>query len=199
LCEQLTVFKEDFDKERTDRAQAQASKADIQKKLDSEKRETSRLKRDIQNLQRQLKVTEDNVQQTLRQNQALQQENTNLRTQIRRDRSTATNMYQPYHPPPPHPMGYHNHAAHVPTHPETEPYEGPVPPYMFNRDTRYMNGYGNEISNRQAVPPEQMPGSWMCPQCTYYNHPKRTVCEMCGQVYTAPYHSTSNVSQVSVL
>jgi uncharacterized OB-fold protein len=41
---------------------------------------------------------------------------------------------------------------------------------------------GNAQSNRERYPSEQQPGAWNCDDCTYSNHPSRTVCEMCGKI-----------------
>ena len=78
----MTVFQEDFERERGDRAQAQAAKDDIQKKYENERRESVMLRGQITGLQRQLKMAEENVQQAYRQQQNLQQEVSSLKAQV---------------------------------------------------------------------------------------------------------------------
>lgn len=54
--------------------------------------------------------------------------------------------------------------------------------WYYNATAQIIFFTGNAQSNRERYPSEQQPGAWNCDDCTYSNHPSRTVCEMCGKI-----------------
>ncbi|CAC5363024.1 unnamed protein product [Mytilus coruscus] len=80
--------------------------------------------------------------------------------------------------------------------PETDPYARPSPPYMFHQN---QVGPGNLQSNRERYPQEQQPGAWNCDDCTYSNHPTRSVCEMCGKIKLPGITAVQNPSSSPTL
>lgn len=54
--------------------------------------------------------------------------------------------------------------------------------WYYNATAEIFICAGNAQSNRERYPSEQQPGAWNCDDCTYSNHPSRTVCEMCGKI-----------------
>uniref|UniRef100_K1QB46 Uncharacterized protein n=1 Tax=Magallana gigas TaxID=29159 RepID=K1QB46_MAGGI len=117
-------------------------------------------------------------------NEDLQQENAVLREQLQheKDRNAQQQYYQMMNRPPAPEYGTPYRAQ-----PETDPMAKPVPPYMFQTGYAH-NGLGEfsrpQMSNKAQLSPEQLPGAWGCPHCTYTNHPSRTVCEICGNIFT---------------
>ncbi|XP_063444601.1 uncharacterized protein LOC134725041 isoform X2 [Mytilus trossulus] len=80
--------------------------------------------------------------------------------------------------------------------PESDPYARPSPPYIFHQN---QVGPGNLQSNRERYPQEQQPGAWNCDDCTYSNHPTRSVCEMCGKIKLPGITAVQNPSSSPTL
>ncbi|PVD39599.1 hypothetical protein C0Q70_02234 [Pomacea canaliculata] len=82
LKQQLTVFAEDFEQERQDRALAQAARDTAKKTCETLARQVQQLDSQVKHLQRQVKDREDTITSTLHQNEALQQHNTELKKKL---------------------------------------------------------------------------------------------------------------------
>lgn len=186
LREQLTVFQEDFDRERQDRAKAQSEKDDLNKQLGKLKTENNKLLDQNNRYQSQLQTAEINVKEAIEESTRRNGSNVELRNKIRQLESqllSRPTQYTPNISPQPTMM----------VQPETDPYARPSPPYLFQSSVNA----GNAQSNRERYPSEQQPGAWNCDDCTYSNHPSRTVCEMCGKIRSqgnsiAVQHSSSS-------
>ncbi|XP_048760260.2 TNFAIP3-interacting protein 1-like [Ostrea edulis] len=201
LREQLTVFKEDFDRERSDRAHAQSVKDDLRKQMEADQRKVRTLQDQLKGFERQLRSAEKNVKQTMTENVQLHSENQKLKKELQREKEV--NSQQQY---------YHQMTSRPPMgeylnpyrgQPESDPMAQPVAPYLFqtgrhqNASTEYSRP---QMTNKAQLCPEQLPGAWNCPNCTYTNHPSRTVCEICGSVFTREqlqnfYQQNANQSQ----
>ncbi|XP_022316444.2 uncharacterized protein LOC111120077 [Crassostrea virginica] len=200
LREQLTVFKEDFDRERSDRAHAQSAKDDLRKEVEGEHRKNRILQDKLKTTERQLRSTEKNVEQTMAENLQIRKENQRLKKELQHEKDwKAQQQYLQMMNRPPV-AEYRNPYR---TQPETDPMAQPVPPYMFqNAYSQNMPAdYSRpQMTNKAQLCPEQLPGAWNCPECTYTNHPSRTVCEICGNIFSKEelqnfYHRNSNNSQ----
>ncbi|XP_061196218.1 TNFAIP3-interacting protein 1-like isoform X1 [Saccostrea echinata] len=200
LREQLTVFKEDFDRERSDRAHAQSVKDDLRKQLEAEQRKVKTLQDQLRGFERQLRSAEKNVKQTMTENVQLHSENQKLKKELQRekDRNAQQQYYQMMNRP-----AVPEYLTPYRSQPESDPLAQPVPPYMFQtarpQDTS-AEYFRPQLTNKAQLCPEQLPGAWGCPNCTYTNHPSRTVCEICGCVFTREqlqnfYQQNTNQSQ----
>ncbi|KAL5018891.1 hypothetical protein ScPMuIL_004613 [Solemya velum] len=167
LREQVALFQEDFEKERCDRARAQAEKVELQTEIQTLEKKVKTLEKKIKDLEKQMRSAETNVNQTLHQNQELQRENASLKNKLRTERENRpVPVVNQYFPPT---TGYHQHPVSPPG-----PYQLPVQQYAVRTTP--------EPTNRAQNPPELLPGAWECHSCTYVNYPMRTVCEICGIV-----------------
>lgn len=200
LREQLTVFKEDFDRERSDRASAQSAKDDLRKELETEQRKVRNFQDQLKQAERHIHSAEKKLKHYMTENTQLTKENQRLKKELQheKDRNAQQQYYQMMNRPPAPEYGTPYRAQ-----PETDPMAKPVPPYMFQTGYAH-NGLGEfsrpQMSNKAQLSPEQLPGAWGCPHCTYTNHPSRTVCEICGNIFTKEelqnyYHPNSNHSQ----
>ncbi|XP_033735546.1 uncharacterized protein LOC117324040 [Pecten maximus] len=204
---QLTVFQEDFDRERNDRAQAQAAKESLKEQLESVKQELNFTRNQLKQNERQTRLAENNCQEAHREKDKLRQQITELKNTLRREKeANAMHLQRPFpmqfQPGPQHP-GYLNHQP-VPQHlnhpgpltngsphiepsrvaaqPQTDPFAQPVPPYMVNTHQRSSASGVTQPPqdfNFQRADPSHS-GEWQCERCTYNNHPTRTICEVCG-------------------
>uniref|UniRef100_A0A8W8MI03 RanBP2-type domain-containing protein n=1 Tax=Magallana gigas TaxID=29159 RepID=A0A8W8MI03_MAGGI len=200
LREQLTVFKEDFDRERSDRASAQSAKDDLRKELETEQRKVRNFQDQLKQAERHIHSAEKKLKHYMTENTQFTKENQRLKKELQheKDRNAQQQYYQMMNRPPAPEYGTPYRAQ-----PETDPMAKPVPPYMFQTGYAH-NGLGEfsrpQMSNKAQLSPEQLPGAWGCPHCTYTNHPSRTVCEICGNIFTKEelqnyYHPNSNHSQ----
>lgn len=200
LREQLTVFKEDFDRERSDRASAQSAKDDLRKELETEQRKNRALQDQLKQSERHLRSVDKKVNHYMTENTQLMKENQRLKKELQheKERNAQQQYYQMMNRPP-----APEYMTPYRAQPESDPMAKPVPPYMFQ--TGYPHNVMGEfsrpqMSNKAQLSPEQLPGAWGCPHCTYTNHPSRTVCEICGNIFTKEelqnfYHQNSNHSQ----
>ncbi|CAC5363023.1 unnamed protein product [Mytilus coruscus] len=194
LREQLTVFQEDFDRERSDRAKAQSEKDDINKQLGKLRTENHKLLDQNKRYQSQLQTAEVNVKEAIEESTRLNSANVELRNKVRQLESQLLSQQAP-------PTFTPNITSTRPQHslmvqPETDPYARPSPPYMFHQN---QVGPGNLQSNRERYPQEQQPGAWNCDDCTYSNHPTRSVCEMCGKIKLPGITAVQNPSSSPTL
>ncbi|XP_021365311.1 uncharacterized protein LOC110458074 isoform X2 [Mizuhopecten yessoensis] len=202
---QLTVFQEDFDRERSDRAQAQATKETFKEELETVKQELHYTKNQLKQKERQARHAETNCQQAHLEKDKLQQQIAELKNTLRREKEANAMQYQrpfqpQFQPVPQHP-GYVNHpvammngAPHieqsrVAAQPQTDPFAQPIPPYMVNTHQRSSGSCSPQpppdFKFQRTVPSQNHKGEWQCGRCTVNNHPSRTVCEVCG--YTQPF------------
>ncbi|XP_071132556.1 TNFAIP3-interacting protein 1-like isoform X1 [Mytilus edulis] len=194
LREQLTVFQEDFDRERSDRAKAQSEKDDINKQLGKLRTENHKLVDQNKRYQTQLQTAEVNVKEAIEESTRLNSANVELRNKVRQLESQLLSQQVP-------PTFTPNITSTRPQHslmvqPETDPYARPSPPYIFHQN---QVGPGNLQSNRERYPQEQQPGAWNCDDCTYSNHPTRSVCEMCGKIKLPGITAVQNPSSSPTL
>ncbi|XP_060081410.1 TNFAIP3-interacting protein 1-like [Ylistrum balloti] len=189
---QLTVFQEDFDRERSDRAQAQAAKENFKEELDAVKQECNLLRNQMKQNERNMRQAQSNCREAHREKDNLQQEIRDLKNTLRREKeANAMHLQRPFpaqiQPVPQH-QGYLNHPggmvngtphiepSRVAAQPQTDPFAQPIPSYMANTHQR---------SSGVPQPQKDMSGEWQCNRCTVNNHPSRTVCEVCG--YKQPF------------
>ncbi|RUS88279.1 hypothetical protein EGW08_003981 [Elysia chlorotica] len=57
--------------------------------------------------------------------------------------------------------------------------------------------YGSQFGIGHRQGPEELPGAWTCPDCTYINYPDRTVCDICG--YKKTFDDLTGFSDVGEL
>lgn len=173
LREQLTVFQEDFDRERQDRAKAQSEKDDLHKQLGKLRTENHKLVDQNKRYLAQLQTAEVNVKEAIEESTKLNSINIELRNKVRQLESQLLSRPSPFTP-----AIISGRPLSQMVQPETDPYARPSPPYLFQTTINSGNGQ----TNRERYPSEQQPGAWNCDDCTYSNHPSRTVCEMCGKI-----------------
>uniref|UniRef100_A0A2C9LJK5 RanBP2-type domain-containing protein n=1 Tax=Biomphalaria glabrata TaxID=6526 RepID=A0A2C9LJK5_BIOGL len=176
LKQQLTVYSEDFEKERQDRAAAE-SKADKMRKERDRIKATSDAK--IKQLNSQFKNLEDTLRTKNRQVADLQVQIEDLKLQLHSSQRKATLA-------PQHSYNYPIPASYGPTTHlfPSSGVESSVPvaalpiasgtfPKQVNRPLRTGPG-------PPGAGPEYLAGAWTCKECTYINYPSRSVCDICG-------------------
>ncbi|XP_067673165.1 TNFAIP3-interacting protein 1-like isoform X2 [Haliotis asinina] len=201
LRQQLTVFEEDFDRERQDRAAAQSVRDDLQTTLDKIKGDKEDILRRNKLLEQKLKSHESTMQQTLQRNESLQTQVRELQGENRRLRESSIPQFQANMMNPTYPR-YQNQPQfqNMPMYPNA-PMQGgfspqgqmgmpgfmPQSPQGFNQPFMNMSnapfqhyGSGRQVGGAQTTP--VMPNQWTCQFCTFSNIPSRTVCEMCGKI-----------------
>ncbi|XP_046580628.1 TNFAIP3-interacting protein 1-like [Haliotis rubra] len=222
LRQQLTVFEEDFDRERQDRAAAQSVGDDLQTTLDKVREEKEAILRRNKLLEQKLKSHESTMQQTLQRNESLQTQVRELHGENRRLRESSIPQFQGNMMNQTYPR-YQNQPQfqNMPMYPNT-PMQGgfspqgqmglagflpPLSPQGFNQPYMNMNnapfpqyGSGRQVGGAQTSP--VMPRQWTCEFCTFSNIPSRTVCEMCGKIrrqQQTGYSSSGHASSEPVL
>ncbi|XP_069123414.1 TNFAIP3-interacting protein 1-like [Argopecten irradians] len=195
---QLTVFQEDFDRERSDRAQAQAAKETLREQLEGVKQEMTVVRNQMKQNERQMRIAESNCQDAHREKDKLRQQITELKNTLRREKeANAMHLQRPYQPqyqPIPQHPGYMNHPGamtngtphiehnRVAAQPQTDPFAQPVPSYLINNHQKSSApGIPNtpqDFNFTRSGPAHHK--EWHCEKCTFSNHPSRTVCEVCG-------------------
>ncbi|XP_059168714.1 uncharacterized protein LOC131950531 isoform X2 [Physella acuta] len=188
LKQQLTLFAEDFEKERQDRATAE-------NKLEKYRKEKDHIKQSLENklkkLNSQLKTLEGEVRMKSRQNVELQYQVDDLKLQLQSEQRKAALAAQ-------QPLSYH---------PPTSTYHGPSTHLFYTSGGERYNSEPSQISrtvrptspstSRPVVParqlsPEHLAGAWKCKDCTYINYPNRTVCDICGYINAGNGELASN-------
>ncbi|XP_046330474.2 TNFAIP3-interacting protein 1-like [Haliotis rufescens] len=220
LRQQLTVFEEDFDRERQDRAAAQSARDDLQTTLEKVREEKEPLTRRTKFLEQKLKSHEATMQQTLQRNESLQTQLRDLQSQNRRLQESSLPQFQGNMMNHTYPR-YQNQPTfqNMPMYPNT-PIQGfsphgqmggagfmPQSPQAFNHPQMNMNnpafmqyGAGPQMGGVPNSPVIQ--SQWTCDFCTFSNIPSRTVCEMCGKIkrqQQTGYASSGNASTEPVL
>lgn len=177
LKQQLTLFAEDFEKERQDRASAESKAEKMRKERDRVK---VSLENKIKQLNSQFKGLEETIRSKSRQVADMQFQIDDLKLQLQIAQRKAT--VAPQH-------SYNFHA----------------PPSSFNGPTTHLfqpsggDRYNSETTQitrmtvpqqvpkpittgpgPPLVPAEHLAGAWTCRECTYINYPNRTVCDICG-------------------
>ncbi|XP_041364458.1 TNFAIP3-interacting protein 1-like [Gigantopelta aegis] len=176
LREQLTVFEEDFERERQDRAATQSAREDIQTKYEEVYRSRRNLSERLNNQQRKAEHLETELRQTQRRIQNLETENRRLKAELKQQQAAMR-----YAPPPP---------------------VSPYPPQPFQQYPYGQVGYYQPGHLTQQIPLghghtplEHLPGAWTCSQCTFVNIAERTVCDMCGVIRQRRGRSSQSAAQ----
>ncbi|KAL4239586.1 TNFAIP3-interacting protein 1 isoform X1 [Mactra antiquata] len=210
LRQQLLVFQEDFDRERSDRAQAQASKDEYKKQNEQLKKRARQVEQKNASLERQVKTLEDTNRRLNEEISSNLQQISSLKVQLQREREkTYTTSQNGWNPPIIQSAGLQQHQEPKQQFMFGQPVitQRPIPyrvPPTYNQarvpqlNNGVVNGYSNENTGTQfqpTNPPENYfrtsqagkqtefrAGAWTCGQCTYVNYPGRTVCEMCGYI-----------------
>ncbi|CAG5132025.1 unnamed protein product [Candidula unifasciata] len=180
LKQQLTVFAEDFEKEKKDRILAEKKAEKLKKERDQIKASLeTRLKR----VSVQLRAQEEDLRTKARQNADLLFQVDDLKLKLQREQrknALATHNSYNYQVPPasyqgPMSMAYNSDMnGHV-----TNPNMGRSVNHLFVNGSHASAGFSHQSS------PEHLPGAWMCKHCTYINYPNRTVCDICGFTSTS--------------
>ncbi|CAL1534202.1 unnamed protein product [Lymnaea stagnalis] len=177
LKQQLTLFAEDFEKERQDRAAAESKAEKMRKERDRLK---VSLENKIKQLNSQFKGLEETIRSKSRQLADMQIQNDDLKLQLQIAQRRAT--VAPQHPYSSHPLppSYNGPTTHL---------------FQVSGGDRY-NSEMTQITRMTVpqqvpkpittgpgpplVPAEHLAGAWTCRECTYINYPNRTVCDICG-------------------
>jgi DNA repair exonuclease SbcCD ATPase subunit len=187
LKQQLTIFKEDFDKERSDRLSAESKAEKYRKEL---KQTKLSLETRLQKMNAQIKIVENDLRTKARQNADLlyQVDDLKLKFQheLRKSSLALQNTYSFSHPPTSSYQG-----------PVSLPYNSELNGHTTNPNLRgtAQHQFGNSgfasASYLHHSSPEHLPGAWKCRHCTYVNYPNRTVCDICG-------YTVSNVESLPI-
>ncbi|BFZ02745.1 hypothetical protein BsWGS_05784 [Bradybaena similaris] len=175
LKQQLTVFAEDFEKEKKDRILAE-------KKAEKWKQECDQIKASfdtkLKKINVQLRAQEDDLRTKARHNADLLYQVDDLKLKLQREQRknalAAHNVYNCQPPPPsyqgPMSMAYSNGInSHITPSNMARPAN-----HLFVNGSHASAGFSHQNS------PEHLPGAWKCKHCTYINYPNRTVCDICG-------------------
>ncbi|GFN83154.1 tnfaip3-interacting protein 1-like [Plakobranchus ocellatus] len=110
----------------------------------------------LQSLETELQVKDNQLKASLKQLEILQQKIVGLKNELREEKRKAAANRQLY-------------QSGVPT-----------AFYPSNAGKPYSTLSSSQFALGPRRGPEELPGAWTCPDCTYINYPDRTVCDICG-------------------
>ncbi|WAQ96510.1 TNIP1-like protein [Mya arenaria] len=208
LRQQVLVFQEDFDRERQDRAKAQALMQEFRTKCESLKKRLRQLEQKNTALQVKSEDSERNLKD---ENEKLRRDNDTLREMLRHQvppspqygampvdyrlepfpratqRSETLFGQEVRNPPIVHP-----HPQQYIVSPQTQGLR--APPVQHSQYTQARDPVLQMPVTRDEPKMEHMQGAWSCKQCTYINYPRRTVCEICGYIQSPQPNGAFNFS-----
>ncbi|KAK3770731.1 hypothetical protein RRG08_011776 [Elysia crispata] len=169
LKEQMTVFLQDFDKEKKE-------KKLFQERLVQKENEIERLKIELQqrvkSLQTEVRSKEDKIKANNRDLNRLQFRVAELLDEVKKEKRRANSERSA------EAMALQPYIAQQAGAPPSAGKASLVYPSSSGAHLAKLYGSQFGIGHRQG--PEEFPGAWTCPDCTYINYPDRTVCDICG-------------------
>ncbi|GFR97254.1 hypothetical protein ElyMa_006319400 [Elysia marginata] len=176
LKQQLTVFMQDFEKERKEKTLCQEKLLRKEKEFEKLKLEQDQK---VKSLVAEVRLKEDKIKANTKELNRLQFRVVELMDEVKEEKRRANTAA----------------ASRLPTQSFVTQHQGSSPTGMTS--LVYPSGagapplstlYSSQFAIGHRRGPEELPGAWTCPDCTYINYPDRTVCDICGLTKTLDGH-----------